>query len=463
MISTRPDWCISRQRDWGVPIVAFFCESCNAVHATRALCDHVAGVFEQEGSDAWFRRPVEELLPPGFRCSECGGTSFRRETDILDVWFDSGVSWAAVVEKRPELGGRADLYLEGSDQHRGWFHSALLTRVAVAERAPYDVVLTHGFLLDGQGRKMSKSMGNDVAPGDVIKKHGAEILRLWVAAEDYRDDVRFSDEILANLVEAYRRIRNTIRFLLSNLFDFEPARDAVPLAALPELERWVLHRTHVLATRVREAYDAFEFHVIYHALNNFCAVDLSSLYLDVRKDRLYCERADGPERRGAQTVLHAVCDLLLRAMAPVLSFTAEEAWTFLPGVATESIFLAGFAEPPAAWNDPVLAARYDRLLALRAEVTKAIEAVRREGAVKQSTEVRAVVTAPEPVLATLRATREIETVFNVATVDLLAGDAVRVDVEKAAGSKCERCWNLRALGSHPGHPTLCTRCAEVVA
>jgi len=225
----------------------------------------------------------------------------------------------------------------------------------------------------------------------------------------------------------------------------------------------VLHRTHVLATRVREAYDAFEFHVIYHALNNFCAVDLSSLYLDVRKDRLYCEKPDGVGRRGTQTVLHAVCDLLLRAMAPVLSFTAEEAWAFLPGATTESVFLAGFVVPPAAWNDPVLAARYEQLLALRGEVTKAIEAVRREGAVKQSTEVRVVVTGPEPVLATLRATQELETVFNVATVDLSPGDAVRVDVEKASGSKCERCWNLRALGSHPGHPTLCTRCAEVVA
>jgi isoleucyl-tRNA synthetase len=463
MISTRPDWCVSRQRDWGVPVVAFFCESCGEAHASRAICEHVAAIFEKEGADAWFTRPVAELVPPGLRCT-CGGTTFRRETDILDVWFDSGVSWAAVMEKRPELGGHADVYLEGSDQHRGWFHSALLTRVAVAERAPYDVVLTHGFTLDGQGRKMSKSAFNAVAPAAMIKKHGAELLRLWVAAEDYREDQRISEEILANLTEAYRRVRNTVRFLLSNLYDFDPARDAVPYAALPDLDRWALHRAHAVAGKVRQAYEDYEFHLIYHALNNFCAVDLSSLYLDVRKDRLYCEKADGRERRATQTALYAIVDALVRAMAPILSFTAEEAWSFVPGTGSaESVFLAGLPEPPFEWNDPTLATRYDQVLAIRSEVTKAIEEARRAGLLKQPTEARVVVQAPEPLLAVARGVDELATVLLVADVELKTGPRLEARVEKAAGGKCERCWIVRPLGARIDHPTLCARCAAVVA
>jgi isoleucyl-tRNA synthetase len=462
MIATRPDWCISRQRDWGVPVVAFFCEACDAVHASRAICDHVAAIFDREGADAWFKRPVSELVPPGLRC-HCGGTAFRRETDILDVWFDSGASWSAVVGQRPELGGHADLYLEGSDQHRGWFHSALLTSVAVAGRAPYDVALTHGFTLDGQGRKMSKSLFNAVAPGPMIKKYGAELIRLWVAAEDYREDVRISDEIFTTLAEAYRRIRNTIRFLLSNLYDFDPARDAVPHAALPELERWVLHRTHALAARVREAYESYEFHLIYHALNNFCAVDLSSLYMDVRKDRLYCERADGPERRATQTALYAICDTLVRLVAPVLSFTAEEAWTFVPGTdKPESVFLAGFADYPSTWSDGALAARYDTLLALRGEVMKAIEEARKAGLVKQSAEARATIECPAATLAVAREAPELSTLLLVSDVVLAEGPEVRVRIDRAPGAKCERCWNVRAIGTHPEHPALCGRCAGVV-
>jgi isoleucyl-tRNA synthetase len=462
MIATRPDWCISRQRDWGVPIVALFCETCGTPHATRAICDHVAAIFEREGADAWFKRPVEDLVPPGSRC-ECGGTTFRRETDILDVWFDSGSSWAAVVEKRPELGGHADMYLEGSDQHRGWFHSSLLTRVAVAERAPYDVVLTHGFTLDGQGRKMSKSAMNALAPEQTIKKHGADLIRLWVASEDYRDDVRISDEIFTSLSEAYRRVRNTVRFLLSNLYDFDPARHAVPYAALPELERWALQRTHVLATRARAAYEAYEFHVIYHALNNFCAVDLSSLYLDVRKDRLYCERADGGERRATQTVLHAICDALLRIMAPVLSFTAEEAWRHLPGATkAESVFLAGLPECPPEWNDAALAARYDRLLEVRAEVTKALEEARKTGVVKQANEMRVTLEGPDDLLALARGAEELRTLFLAGEVVLAAGPALRVGIDRATGDKCERCWYVLPRSTRPEHPTICVRCAGVI-
>ncbi len=471
MVSTRPDWCLSRQRDWGVPIVALFCEACGREHASRALCDHVATLFEAEGSDAWFVRPIADLVPPELRCDACGGDRFRRETDILDVWFDSGVSWNAVVEQRPDLGGRADMYLEGSDQHRGWFHSALLTAVATEGRAPYDTVLTHGFLLDGTGRKMSKSQGNDIPPADVIKRHGAELIRLWVAAEDYRGDIPVSEEILGHLVEAYRRVRNTCRFLLSNLYDFDARADAVPYEALPELERWVLHRAHGFAERVRAAYDGFEFHVIYHALNNFCSVDLSALYLDVRKDRLYCERADGPERRATQTVLHAVLDTLVRLVAPVLSFTADEVWRSLPGAAEPSVFLAGFPDLPAAWRDDALAERFDRLLSVRAAVTKAIEEARRAGVVKQGSEARIVLGA-DAELATLLAAQlpDLPALFVVGEVTLGEGGAespvlagLRVAVQAAEGGKCERCWLVRAMGTDPQHPTLCARCAAVVA
>ena len=463
MIANRPDWCISRQRDWGVPIVAFFCERCDTPHATRAICEHVAAIFEGEGSDAWFKRPVADLVPPGLTCTQCGNGTFRRETDILDVWFDSGVSWAAVVEKRPEI-GRADMYLEGSDQHRGWFHSSLLTRVAVKERAPYDVVLTHGFTLDVQGEKQSKSRGNAIAPDQVIKKHGAEILRLWVAAEDYREDVTISDEILNNFVEAYRRIRNTVRFLLSNLYDFEPTRDAVPYAMLPELDRWALHRTAVLAAKVRAAYDEFEFHTIYHALNNFCAVDLSSLYLDVRKDRLYCEGPASRERRATQTVLAAIADTVVRLMAPILSFTADEAWSFLPGAGRpESVFLAGFPDLPAEWNDAALGARYVRLLELRGEVTKAMEEARKIGLVKQPNEARITIEGPADVLSLARETEELRALLLAGDVELAPGTTVRASIDKAPGGKCERCWNVRELGSRADHPTLCARCAGVIA
>ena len=476
MIATRPDWCVSRQRDWGVPVVAVYCDACGEAIASEALCSHVADIFEREGADAWFRRPIAELVPPGLRCPKCGGTAFRPETDILDVWFDSGVSWKAVVERRPELGGHADLYLEGSDQHRGWFHSALLTGVAVKNRAPYDTVITHGFFVDGSGRKMSKSLGNVVAPEEIIKRHGAELLRLWVAGTDYREEMRISEEILGGFVEAYRRVRNTARFLLANLYDFDPARDAVPVDRLPELERWVLHRTHALAERCLAAYEDFEFHVVFHALNNFCSVDLSALFLDVRKDRLYCERADAPERRATQTALHGILDVLVRLMAPVLSFTAEDVWAFMPGAGrAESVFLAGLPRPPAAWRADEVAARFDRLLAVRGAVTKAMEEARQSGVVKQPSEARVVLGAEAvdglgALLAECAA--ELPALFLVAEVALGSPDGspespalpgLRVRVERAPGGKCERCWNIRTLGEDPSRPEICSRCAGVLA
>ncbi|HWP66130.1 MAG TPA: isoleucine--tRNA ligase [Candidatus Limnocylindria bacterium] len=474
MIATRPDWCVSRQRDWGVPIVALFCEGCGEPLVSSALCEHVAAIFEREGADAWFAREPDELAPPGSSCAACGGTRFRRETDILDVWFDSGVSWAAVVNQRPELGGHADLYLEGSDQHRGWFHSALLTSVAVTGAAPYDTVLTHGFTLDGAGRKMSKSLGNTIEPQEVIKKQGAELLRLWVAAEDYREDQRVSDEILGQQVDTYRRLRNTARFLLSNLFDFDAARDAVPYERLPSLERWALHRTAQLVQRVRDAYERYEFHVVYHALNNFCSVDLSALYLDVRKDALYCERADAPVRRAAQTVLAEILDALVRVMAPILSFTAEEIWGHLPAAnRPPSVFLADFPADRPEWTAKALAAEYDRLLQVRAAVTKALEDARREGTVKQATEARAVLRAAGELDALLRA-RSAELLELCMLADLVIDptaatapspvlDGLGVRIEPAPGEKCARCWIVRPLGADAAHPSLCERCSGVLA
>jgi isoleucyl-tRNA synthetase len=474
MIATRPDWCVSRQRDWGVPVVAMFCEGCGEPLVSQALCDHVAGIFEQEGADAWFVRPVDELVPAGTRCATCGGSSFRRETDILDVWFDSGVSWSAVLAQRPELGGHADLYLEGSDQHRGWFHSSLLTSAAVAGRAPYDTVLTHGFTLDGTGRKMSKSEGNAIEPEEVWAKHGAELLRLWVAAEDYREDVRVSQEILAQQVETYRRIRNTARFLLSNLFDFDPVQDRVLHRDMPPLERWILHRTHALATRVQAAYEAYEFHVVYHALNNFCSVDLSALYLDVRKDRLYCERASMPERRAAQTAMLGVLDVLVRVMAPVLSFTAEEIWRHVPGSGrAASVFLAGMPVLPAEWQAPELADAYTKLLEIRAAITKALEEARRADTLKQATEACAVLRVAGDLERFVRAhAAELQELCMLAdlVVDPTAATApspvvpgLGVRVEPARGAKCARCWIVRPVGSDPEHPALCARCAAVLA
>src|SRR5262245_43530555 len=471
MIATRPDWCISRQRDWGVPGVAVYCEACGEAIASEVLCAYVADVFEREGADAWFRRPAAELVPPGFACPRCAGSRFRLETDILDVWFDSGVSWKAVVERRAELGGRADLYLEGSDQHRGWFHSALLTGVAVEGRAPYDTVITHGFFVDGSGRKMSKSLGNVIAPEEIIKRHGAELLRLWVAATDYREEMRISEEILAGFVEAYRRVRNTARFLLANLYDFDPARDAVPRARLPELERWALHQAHALAERCLGAYEEFEFHVV----NNCCSVDMSAFYLDVRKDRLYCDRADGPERRATQTVLHAILDVLVRLIAPILSFTAEEVWAHVPGATPpESVFLGGLRPPPAEWRAPEVASRFERLLAVRAAVTKAIEEARQSGLVKQSSEARVVLGAEavDGLAALLAPTLpDLPSLFLVADVALTGANGapesavlpgLRVRIERAAGEKCPRCWNVRALGTDARHPEVCARCAGVL-
>ncbi|RPH79207.1 MAG: isoleucine--tRNA ligase [Nitrospiraceae bacterium] len=473
MIENRPDWCLSRQRVWGVPIPGFTCMGCRSVLADPTVIEHLATSMESKGADVWFERSAADLLPKGTTCSTCGGTEFEKERDILDVWFESGVSYAAVLKERKWW--PADLYLEGSDQHRGWFHSALLAGVVTDHRAPYKAVLTHGFVLDGQGKKMSKSAGNVVAPQDVIKQSGAEILRLWVAAQDYRDDLRISPEILTHLIEAYRKIRNTCRFLLSNLYDFDPEKDRIPYGQLPELDRWALHRLSELIPRVRKSYDEFEFHTIFHALNNFCSVDLSAVYLDILKDRLYTFRADSVLRRGSQTVLFEILIAMTKLMAPVLSFTAEEIWRTLatqPGgrQGVSSVHLSTFPKVQPQWHDAKLSERWEQLLEVRVVVQAALEDQRRDKVIGSSLEADVLIRAnPERHELLERYVKDLPAVFIVSRVELSKvhdrphKPDFEAIVSKAKSKKCERCWNYReAVGEDPTHPTLCDRCVEAV-
>ncbi|HQO81159.1 MAG TPA: class I tRNA ligase family protein, partial [Deltaproteobacteria bacterium] len=330
MVENRPDWCISRQRAWGVPIPVFTCKDCGEILMSEEIAMHVADIFEKEGADAWFTRSEAELLPPGTKCGKCPNGELVKEEDIVDVWFDSGVSYAAVCENDPRLGVPVDMYLEGSDQHRGWFHSTLLASVGTRGQAPYRSVLTHGFVVDGEGRKMSKSLGNTISPQEIISKYGAEILRLWASAQDYKNDIRISDEIVNRLVETYRRIRNTSRFMLGNLHDFDPDKDMVPYEKMLELDRYALHVTQRLIEKVKRAYLEFEPYVIYQQVHNFCVVDMSAFYLDILKDRLYVYRRDSLERRSAQSAIFRIITDLTRLIAPILAFTAEEIWDHMP-------------------------------------------------------------------------------------------------------------------------------------
>ena len=469
MIENRPDWCLSRQRVWGVPIPGFTCEGCRHVLADPVVIEHIATSMESKGADIWFERPASELLPAGTICPKCGGTAFEKERDILDVWFESGVSYAAVA--KPKKWWPTDLYLEGSDQHRGWFHSALLAGVTTDRRAPYQAVLTHGFVVDGQGKKMSKSAGNVVAPQDVIKQSGAEILRLWVAAQDYREDLRISQEILNHLIEAYRKIRNTSRFLMSNLYDFDPVQHRVPYEQLSELDRWALLRLGELITKVRQAYEDFEFHTIFHALNNFCSVDLSAVYLDMLKDRLYTFRTDSPLRRGSQTVIYEILLVMTKLMAPILSFTADEIWRILPEPARRgagSVQLVAFPDVEASWHNDELGKKWEKLLAYRTRVQGVLEERRREKVIGSSLEAHVQLDADRGTYEFLRAyERDLSTIFIVSQVSLTRTESVQGDLQitvtKSQAGKCERCWNYRAaVGQDTAHPTLCDRCVEAI-
>ena len=478
MIAHRPDWTLSRQRVWGVPIVAFYCQGCGRLLLDESVIEHVARLFgEGRGIEEWYVRSEAELLPAGTHCSGCGGGRFRKETDTLDVWFDSGCSHAAVLETRPELHWPAEMYSEGSDQHRGWFHSSLLESMATRGQPPYRTVLTHGFFVDSEGRKMSKSVGNVISLDDLLPKYGAEILRLWVAAEDYTEDIRVSFEILDRLADAYRRIRNTFRFLLGNLSDFDVRQDRRPYAALDEVDRFILDRLARLVDRVTRAYEEYQFHTAFHSVHNFCAVDLSALYLDVIKDRLYTSAPDDPRRRAAQTVCYEVFGALARLMAPLMTFTAEEAWRHLPGARSESVHLERFPEVALAWLDDTLKQEWDRLLEVRREVARALELARARKLIGSGLEAAVRITsAPEDLPALLGAKRDIlQTLFIVSRVELGPGapGAVRhesqeipglvIDIDRAPGDKCERCWmRSPTVGASTAHPSLCDRCVAVV-
>ena len=479
MVAHRPDWTLSRQRVWGVPIVAFYCDGCDALLLEEPVIEHVARLFgDGRGIEEWYLRAVPDLLPPGTRCRKCGGTTFRKGTDTLDVWFDSGCSHAAVLETRPELTWPAELYLEGSDQHRGWFHSSLLEAMATREAPPYRAVLTCGFVVDGDGRKMSKSVGNVVSPQDLLPKYGAEILRLWVAAEDYTEDIRLSSLILDRLADAYRRIRNTFRFLLGNLSDFDPARDRQPYARLDEVDRFVLDRLARLIDRVRRAYEEYQFHTVFHAVHNFCAVDLSALYLDVIKDRLYTSAPTDPRRRAAQTTCYEIFRALARMMAPILTFTSEEAWRYVPGARAESVHLERFPEVPVEWLDDTLDAEWSRLLEVRREIAKALETARAQGLIGSGLEAAVTIAAaPEDLPELLRRKRDLlPTLLIVSQVgfDRPASKpavvhesqeipGLVIGIDRARGRKCERCWMwTERVGESAAHPGLCERCLPIV-
>lgn len=480
MMEGRPDWCISRQRAWGVPIVAFTCLDCKEVILSQDIVNYVADQMEKtgEGSDIWFSKTADKLMPEGTSCPGCKGNRFQQEADILDVWFESGVSHAAVLKRRQELKWPADLYLEGSDQHRGWFHSSLLTALLSDGQAPYNAVLTHGFVVDGNGKKMSKSAGNVVAPQEVINKYGAEILRLWVAASDYRDDVRVSDEILCHLAEAYRKIRNTCRFLLGNIYDFNPDTDLVPHNKLTEIDRWALHSLQILTEKAKKGYLEFEFHLVFHSLNNFCAVEMSSFYLDILKDRLYTAGKGSLERRSSQTALYQILLSLTKLMAPLLSFTAEELWEYLPKKdKEESVYMSRFPEVDEQYKDPDLGLKWERLRDARNHVLALLEKARQERLIGSSLEASVAIYANEEWFGLLKAHENIlpfTFIVSEVSVSRLEGmlpetrftslcGVGRIDVGKASGDKCERCWNYRSsVGKDNVRPALCVKCLSAI-
>lgn len=476
MVADRHDWCISRQRVWGVPIPIFYCEDCNEHLVNDDTINAVADLFAKEGSDAWWAHSAEEILPQGTKCPKCGGTHFRKESDIMDVWFDSGSSHAAVCKTRPELAWPADMYLEGSDQHRGWFQSSLLTSVATEGKAPYRAVLTHGYVVDGEGRKMSKSVGNTVAPQEVIAQYGADIIRLWAASSDYKADIRISKEILKQLSEVYRKIRNTIRYILGNTNDFNYETDKVEFKDMLELDRWALMHMQLLKKEVSAAYESYDFHVLYHAIHNFCSIEMSSYYLDILKDRLYAYKADSFERRSAQTAMYEIMLDLVVMIAPVLSFTMEEVWQFMKKTASmpESVFMMPWPECKEEYIDEALESKWDNFIEIRSEITRVLEGARRAKTIGHSLDAKVELHATGEALAILRSVEgDLATLLIVSQAKLVEGLAggveatgredLKVTVQAAEGEKCERCWIYSdTVGKDAEHPTVCARCAAAL-
>ena len=476
MVRERSDWCISRQRLWGVPIPIFYCEDCGKPVIDREFIGAVSDLFRKEGSDAWYTHEAAEILPEGAVCPHCGGHHFRKESDIMDVWFDSGSSHAAVLDDRDYLKWPADLYMEGGDQYRGWFQSSLLTAVAWRGQAPYKGVLTHGWTVDGEGRKMSKSLGNVILPGEVVKEYGADILRLWVASLDYRVDVRLSKDILKQLSESYRKIRNTARFILGNLHGFDPNTHSVGEDALTDIDRWALRRLDELVEKVRSAYEAFEFHDAFHRIHGFCVVDMSNFYLDVIKDRLYVEKEDSAARRAAQTTIYRILDTLTRLLAPILAFTAEEIWSYLPhkaGDDPESVMFNEIPKESIMTPDEDFMARWEKIHAVRDDVQKALELARTEKLIGGSLDAKVTLYGEGDTLAFLRDVEsQLPAVLIVSAVEVAGEGAgaftgevegLSVTVARADGDKCDRCWVYSdSVGQDAEHPTLCGRCAAIM-
>ncbi|MCD7878728.1 MAG: isoleucine--tRNA ligase [Candidatus Gastranaerophilales bacterium] len=477
MVENRSDWCISRQRAWGVPIPVFYCEDCGEVIVNDKTINHIAEIFEKESSDAWVNRSIEELLPEGFKCPKCGGTHFKKENDIMDVWFDSGVTHRAVVQKRHEELGElpVEMYLEGSDQHRGWFQSSLLTSVATTGKAPYKTVLTHGFVFGEDGRKMSKSLGNYIRPDDIIKNYGADILRLWAASVDYRNDTKIGDNIIKQLAEIFKKTRNTARFLLGNLYDFNPETDYVKYEDLKAIDKFALHKLNTLIANVTEAFDEYEFYRYFQYLQNFAAVDLSSFYLDIVKDRLYTSGKNSRSRRACQSVLYEICQALVRILVPVMPHQAEDIWRNTPENqkdGLESILLSRWPKVNDCWNNPKLEEEFSQILKVREIVTRAIEPLRAEKKIGSSLETAVYITTKNPELLK-KYEKELCNIFitsqafvseekPVGILNEYFEDGYSVYVTTAQGEKCERCWKYRPLGQHAGYETICDDCYNAI-
>ena len=468
MVMDRSDWCISRQRTWGVPIPIFYCKHCGKPIINEDSINAIANLYEKEGSDAWYKYEANEILPEGFKC-ECGCTEFTKEMDIMDVWFDSGVSHAAVCNEEHGLRWPADLYLEGADQYRGWFQSSLLTSVAAKGSAPYKAVCTHGWVVDGEGKAMHKSLGNGMSPDEVTEKFGADILRTWVASSDYHADIRISNDILKQLSDAYRKIRNTARFILSNLGDFDPDKDSVPVEKLDGIDKWAMARMDEIIEKCKAAYDKFDFHIVYSTMRDFCTIDLSNFYLDILKDRLYVEKADSESRRAAQTVIYNILRTMTLYLAPVISFTAEEIWGYMPRSEkddAESVFFNKLPEKSGVSADEEFMEKWEKIDELRDIVNKALEEARGQKLIGKSLEAKVTLNCGRDWYDFAKSVEnDLVSAFIVSAVDVEKSefDGVNVKVEVAPGEKCERCWtHSDTVGKCAEHPTLCARCAEIV-
>ncbi len=464
MFKGRPDWCVSRQRYWGVPIPVFYCQSCEEAVADPKIIDHVADIFAVETADAWYARPEHELLPEGYKCAKCGGGDFRKETDILDVWFDSGSSCVAVLETRGDtLRFPADVYLEGGDQYRGWFNSSLSCGIAAHDQAPYKQIITHGWVVDGEGRKQSKSIGNVTAPNEIIDKSGADVLRLWAAAVDYTEDVRCSDEILARVIDAYKKMRNTLRYALSNLDGFDPETDSIATDEMEEIDQWALAVLNDLVDGVTLAYKNYNFQIAYNLLYSFCTVGLSARYFDIIKDRLYIAAPRSRARRSAQTALYKLASELCRLLAPILAYTADEAYENLPGERLASVHLTEF--PVSKKEDNYgLITKWRRIFEIRDDVLKALETARNNKQIGSSLEAKVILTTDaETTRLLLDYYEQLRYIFIVSQVEVHEGDGLSVEIAHADGEKCERCWNYSVrVGEFSEYPTVCERCNDAL-